>query len=71
MNYLTKESMEAEKGTFHKIKGKETAVLLPVTLPTPGFPLTVVSSQLYNSNCAVIVCCVHLTPACAIAINSS
>lgn len=38
---------------------------------TPGFPLNVVRSQLYNTNCTVIVCSVHLTSACAIAINIS
>lgn len=45
MNYLTKQSMEANKGTFHETKGKERTVPLPVTLLTPGFPLTAVGSS--------------------------
>ena len=71
MKDLTKQTMEAEKGALHKIKRKERTVALPVTLPTPGFPLIEVKGQLYNSNCAVIVCCVTLTSACAITINTS
>lgn len=71
MKDLIEQPMQAEEEALHKMKGKERWVPLLVTLPTLGFPLTEGRGQLYNSNCSVIVCCVRLTSACAITINTS